>query len=101
MNGLLLFINVTGLERRMPSDGHLGLYNGEEMIFEGSRWFAVTLAKLMWRYGWNVVRLNSFLQILSTKFDRFVPAHTKTHTHTQFQILFIICFYIALLLFQN
>ncbi|XP_013406982.1 prenylcysteine oxidase isoform X2 [Lingula anatina] len=50
--------------------GVLGIYDGKEFVFTGSKYSLVMLSKLLWRYGYDVIRLNFFIQDLLSKFSR-------------------------------
>ena len=63
-----MFFNE-GLEKYQAVEGHLGIYNGKEFVFEGKSLSYVDIVKLLWRYGvrslWN---LNSNVQSFLKKY---------------------------------
>ena len=49
--------------------GTFGLWDGRQLVFASSSWSAVTSAKLLWRYGYDVLRLRRLLAATLAKFD--------------------------------
>ncbi|XP_078589109.1 prenylcysteine oxidase 1-like [Branchiostoma floridae x Branchiostoma japonicum] len=66
---MVKFAEELGLKHRKTFPGHFALYNGQEFVFTESSWSLVTLAKLLWRYGWDCVRLNSLIGRTLTSFE--------------------------------
>ncbi|XP_047473779.1 prenylcysteine oxidase-like [Penaeus chinensis] len=52
------------------SDSLFGLFNGEKYVFRESSWSLMNIAKLMWRYGTDLIRLRSELKEILRKFSR-------------------------------
>ena len=53
----------TGLERDTnPEPGRLGIYNGEEVVISTSDYTAVSLAKLLWRYGTDMYNIGGWVK---------------------------------------
>lgn len=50
----------------------MGIYNGEEFVFEESNWYIVNLLKLLWRYGLNPLRMSMWVEDMLDKFMRYV-----------------------------
>lgn len=61
-----------GLERRPPSSKNerLGLYNGNGFDFLESEYYFMNVMKMLWRYGYSTVKLQSFIGKMLDKFDR-------------------------------
>ncbi|XP_013069121.2 prenylcysteine oxidase 1-like [Biomphalaria glabrata] len=58
-------------KRLSRSDGIFGLYSNGDIVFETSRWTAVTLSKLLWRYGLDAYKIHDWTKnFLSKKFNR-------------------------------
>lgn len=56
-----------------PAHGSLvGIYNGEEFVFEESSWYIVNLLKLLWHYGLNPLRMYMWVEDILDKFMRYV-----------------------------
>jgi len=50
----------------------MGIYDGEEFVFEESSWYIVNLLKLLWRYGLNPLRMYMWVEDILDKFMRYV-----------------------------
>jgi hypothetical protein len=60
-----------GLEKHDVSIGTLGLYNSNDgLFFQTSKWTAVTLAKLFWRYGWDLKKCDDDVVEMLKSFSR-------------------------------
>ncbi|XP_063957116.1 prenylcysteine oxidase 1-like [Lytechinus pictus] len=66
------FLQDFGLKERETkgTDGTLGIFNGEEFIFKSSRYSILTLIKMLWRYGFDIFRLNWTIDKVLDKFAR-------------------------------
>ncbi|XP_077979266.1 prenylcysteine oxidase 1-like [Glandiceps talaboti] len=65
------FVQTLGLKHKdKPTSSKMGIYNGEEFVFIESDWSMVTFAKLFWKYGFNLIKLNSALKTLIDKYSR-------------------------------
>ena len=48
-----------GLEKKDPEGSSVsGIWNGEKFVFTDSKWQAITLAKMIYRYGFQPIKLN-------------------------------------------
>ncbi|XP_046364893.2 prenylcysteine oxidase-like isoform X1 [Haliotis rufescens] len=56
------FTNMFGLERIDASEGRIGFFGSDGMKVETSTWTAVTMAKLLWRYGYDIVKIQNWVQ---------------------------------------
>nr|XP_033804183.1 prenylcysteine oxidase 1 isoform X2 [Geotrypetes seraphini] len=59
-----------GLSVRSRQASLTGIYNGEEFVFEESEWFIFNIIKLIWRYGFNFLRMYMWVEDLMDKFMR-------------------------------
>ncbi|XP_009319215.1 PREDICTED: prenylcysteine oxidase 1 [Pygoscelis adeliae] len=69
-----------------PARGSLvGIYNGEEFVFEESGWYLVNLLKLLWHYGLNPLRMYMWVEDVLDKFMRYVgpPAREEVGERLQ------------------
>lgn len=71
LHPMLSFLE-TGLERREArGDGTLGLYSSKEgLFFQTSSWSPVTLAKMFWRYGWDIKRIQDWVAEMMDYFSK-------------------------------
>ncbi|KAK7484778.1 hypothetical protein BaRGS_00023952 [Batillaria attramentaria] len=74
------FTQMFGLGRRENSKegrGTLGLYAGDGIYFQTSSWSAVTMAKLFWRYGWDLKRIQDWVADMLVSFSRIYEYQDK------------------------
>jgi prenylcysteine oxidase/farnesylcysteine lyase len=64
----LLFFS--GLKKRKSRYSKLGLYNGREFVFTESDWEVITFAKLVWRYGYDAIKLHNYIGDMLDKFEK-------------------------------
>ncbi|KAL5007831.1 hypothetical protein ScPMuIL_016637 [Solemya velum] len=56
------FTKLFGLEPLGGAEsGKLGIFDGKDMVFSTSDWGVVTMAKMVWRYGWDVFSIRSYI----------------------------------------
>ena len=69
----MLSFSETGLERREArGDGTLGLYSSKEgLFFQTSSWSPVALAKMFWRYGWDIKRIQDWVAEMMDYFSKY------------------------------
>lgn len=48
----------------------MGIYNGEEFVFEESSWYIINVLKLLWHYGFSPLRMNMWVEDILDKFMR-------------------------------
>jgi hypothetical protein len=65
-----ILLSFSGLKKRQPGYSRFGLYNGHDFVFTESDWEIVTLAKLAWRYGYSVIKLQNYIGDMLKKFER-------------------------------
>lgn len=63
------FLKLLGLKKRKSSDSKFGLYNGREFVFTESNWKMITLARLLWQYGYHAVKLHNYVGDMLDKFE--------------------------------
>lgn len=64
------FVKDLGLSAVQASGGLLGIYNGETLVFEESNWFIINVIKLVWRYGFQFLRMHMWVEDVLDKFMR-------------------------------
>ncbi|XP_076990605.1 prenylcysteine oxidase 1 [Tamandua tetradactyla] len=64
------FVKDLGLSAAQGSDGLMGVYNGERLVFEESRWFIINMIKLVWHYGLQFLRMHMWVEDVLDKFMR-------------------------------
>lgn len=56
----------------------LAIFDGKELTFEESDWFIVNFIRMLWRYGFNFIRMHMWVEGILDKFMRFV-CHVASH----------------------
>ncbi|XP_051010810.1 prenylcysteine oxidase 1 [Acomys russatus] len=64
------FVKELGLSSVPASGGLVGVYNGKALVFEESSWFIINMLKLVWRYGFQPLRMHMWVEDLLDKFMR-------------------------------
>ncbi|KAG8440886.1 hypothetical protein GDO86_006572 [Hymenochirus boettgeri] len=70
------FVKELGLSPKTPSGDLLGIYNGEEFVFQESEWFLINVIKMLWNYGLNFLRMYMFVEDMLDKFMRIYRYQT-------------------------
>jgi hypothetical protein len=56
----------------------LGLFDGQDMLFQTSDWTVVTLARFFWRYGMDIYNIRNWVNDkMMTPFSRLVGSTTS------------------------
>ncbi|XP_006882368.1 PREDICTED: prenylcysteine oxidase-like [Elephantulus edwardii] len=64
------FVKDLGLSAVEGSSGLMGVYDGEKLVFEESRWFIINIMKLIWQYGFQFLRMHMWVEDVLDKFMR-------------------------------
>ncbi|GBG25683.1 Prenylcysteine oxidase [Hondaea fermentalgiana] len=64
------FAKMLRLTRQSTPDNELGLFDGQQMFLKTSPWTLVTFARMLWRYGLDIFRLNKYTGALLEKFAK-------------------------------
>ncbi|XP_072004955.1 prenylcysteine oxidase 1 [Engystomops pustulosus] len=70
------FVKELGLSPRHLDAGLLGIYNGEEFVFQQSEWLLINLFKMIWNYGLNFLRMYMWVEDMLDKFMRIYRYQT-------------------------
>ncbi|XP_060643554.2 prenylcysteine oxidase 1 [Anolis sagrei] len=62
------FVQELGLSVPKGRDGLMGIYNGEEFVFEESSWTIWNYVKMLWNYGLNALRMSMWVEEVLDKF---------------------------------
>ena len=73
---------VTGLKKAETADEYLGIFNGMQLLFQSSAVSIVTTLKLLWRYGFGLRKIQSYLNKLWVNFDVIYDLQSKGHSFT-------------------
>lgn len=58
---LIIFFSYKGLEHNIPDVMKFGIWDGNEFVYKESDWSIVSLTKLLYRYGFQVLKLQRYL----------------------------------------
>ncbi|XP_032806540.1 prenylcysteine oxidase 1 [Petromyzon marinus] len=65
------FVKDLGLKQRNDVPGEkLGIFNGEQFVFEESSWTVMDAVHLLWRYGLSYLRMQMWVEEILDKFLR-------------------------------
>ncbi|XP_073509694.1 prenylcysteine oxidase 1 [Phyllobates terribilis] len=70
------FVKELGLNARSLNDDLVGIYNGDEFVFQESEWFLVNVFKMLWNYGLNFMRMYMWVEDILDKFMRIYRYQT-------------------------
>ncbi|KAM9368569.1 prenylcysteine oxidase 1 [Phaethornis superciliosus] len=73
------FVKELGLSVAPAQGSLMGIYNGEEFVFEESSWYLVNLLKLLWHYGLNPLRMYMWVEEILDKFMRIYRYQTHDY----------------------
>lgn len=75
---MVSFVKTFGLKPRENAEGSLmGLWDGSKFVFEESSWHPMTVLKMLWRYGYGVLKLNSYIDDMLAKFESIYSLQNK------------------------
>ncbi|KAM8972353.1 prenylcysteine oxidase 1 [Pelodytes ibericus] len=81
------FVKELGLSVRPPTDGLVGIYNGDEFVFQESKWFLVNIIKMLWNYGMNFLRMYMWVEAVLDKFMRIYRYQTFEYSFSSTESL--------------
>ncbi|XP_030006462.1 prenylcysteine oxidase 1 [Sphaeramia orbicularis] len=64
------FIDKLGIPPRKDVSSKMAIFDGKELTFEESDWFIVNFLRLLWRYGFNFLRMQMWVESILDKFMR-------------------------------
>nr|DBA32055.1 TPA: hypothetical protein GDO54_007805 [Pyxicephalus adspersus] len=70
------FVKELGLGTRTPSGDLVGIYNGDDFVFQESEWFVINVMKMLWNYGLNFLRMYMWVENVLDKFMRIYRYQT-------------------------
>ncbi|XP_067857631.1 prenylcysteine oxidase 1-like [Heptranchias perlo] len=81
------FVRMLGLKERKHPDNLLAVYDGEEFVFEESDWFIVNIIKLIWRYGFDILRMKMWVESYLHRFMKVYQYQTHGYSFTSLEKL--------------
>ncbi|KAM6902737.1 prenylcysteine oxidase 1 [Xenentodon cancila] len=64
------FIERLGIPPRKDIPSKMAIFDGKELVFEESNWFIINMLRLLWRYGFNFLRMQMWVESILDKFMR-------------------------------
>uniref|UniRef100_A0A8C1T999 Prenylcysteine oxidase 1 n=1 Tax=Cyprinus carpio TaxID=7962 RepID=A0A8C1T999_CYPCA len=64
------FLDKLGLSPRADVSSKVAIFDGKELTFEESDWFIVNFIRMLWRYGFNSIRMHMWVEGILDKFMR-------------------------------
>uniref|UniRef100_A0A3P8SK77 Prenylcysteine oxidase 1 n=1 Tax=Amphiprion percula TaxID=161767 RepID=A0A3P8SK77_AMPPE len=64
------FIEKLGIPPRKDIPSKMVIFDGKELVFEESNWFIVNFLRMLWRYGFNFLRMHMWVESVLDKFMR-------------------------------
>ncbi|KAL0182245.1 hypothetical protein M9458_021620, partial [Cirrhinus mrigala] len=64
------FLERLGMSPRADVSSKLAIFDGKELTFEESDWFIVNFIRMLWRYGFNFIRMHMWVEGILDKFMR-------------------------------
>ncbi|CAL8406092.1 unnamed protein product [Arctogadus glacialis] len=64
------FIDNLGISQRENVPSKMAIFDGKELTFEESDWFIVNMLRMLWRYGFNFLRMQMWVEGVLDKFMR-------------------------------
>ncbi|XP_066507463.1 prenylcysteine oxidase 1 [Hoplias malabaricus] len=64
------FVDRIGLSVRTDVPSKMAIFDGKELTFEESDWFIVNFLRMLWRYGFNSLRMHMWVEGILDKFMR-------------------------------
>lgn len=64
------FVDKLGISPRKDVPSKMAIFNGKELVFEESDWFIINFLRFLWRYGFNFLRMQMWVESVLDKFMR-------------------------------
>ncbi|KAF1377468.1 hypothetical protein PFLUV_G00201120 [Perca fluviatilis] len=64
------FIEKLGIPPRKDVPSKMAIFDGKELTFEESDWYIVNVLRMLWRYGFNFLRMHMWVESILDKFMR-------------------------------
>nr|XP_019937299.1 PREDICTED: prenylcysteine oxidase 1 [Paralichthys olivaceus] len=64
------FVEKLGIPPRKEVSTKMAIFDGKELTFEESDWFIINFLHMLWRYGFNLLRMQMWVESILDKFMR-------------------------------
>ncbi|XP_056288191.1 prenylcysteine oxidase 1 [Pseudoliparis swirei] len=64
------FMEKLGIPQRKEVPSKMAIFDGKELTFEESDWFIVNLLRILWQFGFSVLRMHMWVESVMDKFMR-------------------------------
>jgi len=66
----MCFFFFLGIPQRKEVPSKMAIFDGKELTFEESDWFIVNLLRILWQFGFSVLRMHMWVESVMDKFMR-------------------------------
>lgn len=64
------FVEKLGIPQRKGVPSKMAIFDGTELTFEESDWFIINFLRILWRFGFNFIRMHMWVESILDKFMR-------------------------------
>ncbi|KAF0031412.1 hypothetical protein F2P81_015967 [Scophthalmus maximus] len=64
------FVEKLGIPLRKDVSSKMAIFDGKELTFEESDWFIINFLRMLWQYGFNLLRMQMWVESILDKFMR-------------------------------
>lgn len=64
------FVEILGIPPRKDVPSKMAIFDGKELMFEESDWYIINFIRMLWRYGFNLLRMQVWVESILDKFMR-------------------------------
>ncbi|XP_069370361.1 prenylcysteine oxidase 1 [Paralichthys olivaceus] len=64
------FVEKLGIPPRKEVSTKMAIFDGKELTFEESDWFIINFLRMLWQYGFNLLRMQMWVESILDKFMR-------------------------------
>ncbi|XP_078421349.1 prenylcysteine oxidase 1-like [Cetorhinus maximus] len=81
------FAQMLGLQELKLPDDVQAVYDGKEFVFEDSDWFIINIIKLVWRYGFDYLRMKMWVESYMHRFMKIYQFQSGGYSFTTMEKL--------------
>ncbi|XP_060106866.1 prenylcysteine oxidase 1-like [Heteronotia binoei] len=81
------FVKELGIPGPKRQGGLMGIFNGDEFVFEESSWYIWNFIKLLWHYGLNPLRMHMWIEEILDKFMRIYQYQAHDYAFSSIESL--------------
>ncbi|XP_068190851.1 prenylcysteine oxidase 1 [Antennarius striatus] len=81
------FVEKLGIPPRQNVPTKVAIFNGKELTFEESDWFIINFLRMLWRYGFSLLRMQMWVESVLDRFMRIYQYQQYGYSFTTVQRL--------------